>query len=231
MNSPYIICHMISSVNGKILTENWGGILEDGQLGSLYEDYHDQFEGDAWMCGRNTMEIDFTDGAQPELSEPTSAVSRTIFKGKQTGSYAIAIDAKGKLGWQENTIGGDAVISILSEAASDAYLDFLRRNDISYIVAGEDSVDFQKAFGVLRTEFGIKKILLEGGGNINGAIYEAGLIDELSLIILPIVDTTPGATTVFDLASGGGKTPKLMELKKVQQLPKGALWLNYRLSK
>lgn len=220
----------MSSINGKILTENWGNVLESGELGNLYEDFHEKLDAQAWMCGRNTLEIDFTHGAKPELVKSSEAITRTIYKANSDAeSFAIAIDTHGKLGWQDDNIDGDHVISMLSEKVSDEYLHFLKRKGISYIVSGKSEVDLKAAFGILYTEFGIGKILLEGGGHVNGSIYEAGLLDELSLIVLPIIDTTPNTPTVFEYTSDSGKNEvELLELKEVKQLAKGALWLNYR---
>lgn len=221
----------MSTINGKILTENWGDTLQKYGLGNLYEDYHEQLDAQAWMCGRNTFEIDFTEGAKPDLISPPRPVSRTVHNvGYKTDNFAIAIDPKGKLGFQQDNIDGDAIISILSEQVSDDYLYFLQKKNISYIVSGKDQVDFNQAFEILYSQFGIERILLEGGGSINGSIFESGLLDELSLIVLPIVDSTPNTPTFFELTQDIGKRPTaMMELLKVEQLQKGALYLNYRI--
>lgn len=229
LKKPYIICHMISTINGKIISKHWGDVYEEEKLGRLYEEYHQRLNGQAWMCGRNTMEIDFTEGKEPELIPTAATMERKLFLSeKQTEKYAIAVDPKGKLGWQESQINGDAIISLLTEQVSDEYLFFLQRKGISYIVAGKDQVDFKQAFHLLFTAFGIEKILLEGGGHINGSIYNSGLIDELSLIVIPVIDTTPNTPTAFELTQNVEQVkPALAKLKKVEQLEKGVLWLNY----
>ena len=43
-----------------------------------------------------------------------------------------------------------------------------------------------QALEKLQNHFGITRMLLEGGSEINGAFLRAGLIDELSLIVAPI---------------------------------------------
>ena len=50
----------------------------------------------------------------------------------------------------------------------------------------------------LNRELGIKRLLLEGGGKANGSFLRAGLVDELSLAIVPAVDGAKGAPHVFD---------------------------------
>ena len=59
-------------------------------------------------------------------------------------------------------------------------------------------VDLVQAVNLLGEHFGIRTLLLEGGGHINGAFLEAGLVDELSLLIAPGVDGRPDIRTVFD---------------------------------
>ena len=103
-------------------------------------------------------------------------------------SYAVAVDTVGKLRWSSADIDGDHLISILSERVSAEYLAMLRDLGISYIVSGDTVVDLVQAVNLLGEHFGIRTLLLEGGGHINGAFLEAGLVDELSLLIAPGVD-------------------------------------------
>src|SRR6187401_3260056 len=144
MNKPYVICHMASSVDGRIIAENWGDKLD--QFGGLYEDCHNSFDSQAWMVGRVTMEKDFTEGKQPTLAKPSKPIARQPFVGdKNAKSFAIAVDAKGKLGWNENEIDGDHIIEILAESVSDDYLQYLQNLRISYLFAGKDDLDFNVA--------------------------------------------------------------------------------------
>lgn len=231
-DKPYVICHMISTINGKILPQNWDDLLEKENLGDLYEKYHQRLGGDAWLCGRKTMEIDFTDGELPKLPRPDGAVDRKLFVAtKRTPKFAIAVDSKGSLNWTDNHVNEDSLIVILSDLVSNEYLYFLQNLDISYLVVGRKQIDFPKAFHILHTEFGIERLLLEGGGHINGSLYDSGLVNELSLLVVPVIDTTPNTPTVFEQAQNIKQLkPYLTQLKRVEHLDKGVLWLNYSLS-
>jgi riboflavin biosynthesis pyrimidine reductase len=46
--------------------------------------------------------------------------------------------------------------------------------------------------------FGLKILLLEGGGRINGSFLKAGLIDEISLLAFPGIDGLSGMPTIFE---------------------------------
>jgi len=141
-----------------------GVLLEEGiggKLASLAAGGAEEIGGDAWICGRTTMQRHFA---------------------------AISVDTRGKLRWAKGSLGGDHLICVLSEQAPADYLDLLREKGISYVVCGESSVDLAQAVALLGEHFGIRTLLLEGGGRINGAFLEAGLVDELSLLLVPGID-------------------------------------------
>jgi riboflavin biosynthesis pyrimidine reductase len=221
---------MGSTVDGRIIGENWGKNLE--KYGELYEQCHDTFDSQAWMVGRVTMEKDFTEGRQPLLSKSTNPIDRKPFFGdKKAQSFAIAVDAKGKLGWNTNDIDGDHVIEILSESVSDAYLLYLQNSKVSYIFAGKEDLDFKVALEQLYELFGIKTLMLEGGGRINGSLLNAGLIDELGLLVLPLADGTAGTPTAFEVGNYLPKEPaRELKLIDVQKLQHDVLWLRYKLN-
>lgn len=229
MNRPYVICHMMSTVDGKILSANWGDKDTLKDFTGLFEQYHEMFESEAWMCGRVTMEKDFSGGTKPELIPAPAPVTREAFIGDSSASsFAIAVDGKGKLGWDENQTGGDHIIEILTTGVSDEYLYYLQRKKISYIFAGENNIDFGSALQQLADLFPIKTLMLEGGGHINGSLLNEGLIDELSLLLLPFADGTPNAPTVFEVSKYLQKKPaSVMKLTQVKELTNGVLWLRY----
>ncbi|MDO1449624.1 RibD family protein [Rhodocytophaga aerolata] len=228
MKRPYIMFHMVSSINGKILTENWRHTNAWKSLAPCFEGIYESFGADGWICGRVTLEKDFSNES-PELTEPDTAINRETFIGNEKAtSLAIAIDTKGKLGWKDNEIQGDHIIEVLSENVSDAYLYYLQKKNISYLFAGKENIDFEYALEVLANSFQIKTLLLEGGGYLNGSMLNTGLIDEFSLLLAPIADALPGPTT-FEL----GNYPKAnsvwdLKLTSTQTLEGGTLWLRYK---
>src|SRR5579863_7840111 len=228
MKRPAVICHMACTVNGKIISEHWGNWR--AKFGDLYEQCHQRFKSQAWMCGRVTLEKDFSDEEKPKLKRPPEPISRKHFIGhKEAKSFAIAIDPNGKLGWKHNNIDGDHIIEVLTEKVSSSYLYYLRQRKISYIFAGKSEINFSKALKQLGELFPIKLIMLEGGGLINGSMLESDLIDELSLLLLPIADATPDTPTVFELsAQSKKKSGRYLLLKEVQKLKHQVLWLRYR---
>ena len=88
-------------------------------------------------------------------------------------------------------------------------------------------MDLRLATSRLRTRFGIRRLLLEGGGNINGGFLEAGLIDEISLLIAPAIDGRREIATVFDGVTPPVKDATRLRLLSMKKRKNGLLWLRY----
>jgi 2,5-diamino-6-(ribosylamino)-4(3H)-pyrimidinone 5'-phosphate reductase len=127
-------------------------------------------------------------------------------------SFAFAIDPSGRLAWESNDIDGDHVVAILSERVSDAYLAFLRERGVSYLLAGAREVDLALALEKIGERFGVRTLMLEGGGRINGAMLRAGLIDEVSVLIAPVADGRVGTPALFDV-DGDDVAPQRLALE------------------
>ncbi len=65
------------------------------------------------------------------------------------------------------------MITVLTEAVLDDYLAFLQSKGVSYLFGGKTDLNLKSVLEKLRKEFGIKKLLLEGGGKINGSFLAA----------------------------------------------------------
>ena len=119
-------------------------------------------------------------------------------------------------------------MTVHGERVSDDYLAFLESRGVSYIFGGRASIDLRRVLAKLRTAFGIRRLLLEGGGKINGSFLAAGLIDELSILIFPVADGSIGTPTLFDARAGKGLGRKL-RLISVSRIKGDLVWLRYRM--
>lgn len=227
---PYVICLMMTSVDGKILGEKWGNSPQVKKLRDSFEKAHEKLGIGAWIVGRTTMEKDFTDFAPPILKKGHQEVDRDDFVATHEGdSFAIAIDAGAKLGWKEPNMQGDHVITILTEAVPNAYLAHLKDIGVSYIFAGSSKINLKTALKKLRKLFGIEKLMLEGGAHINGSFLNEELIDELHQLLLPIADGTIETSTLFEVeANVKKKGATLLKLDDVKRMEDDVLWLKYK---
>ena len=51
----------------------------------------------------------------------------------------------------------------------------------------KEHVDLSRAVEILNKQFGVDRLAVVGGGNINGAFLREGLIDEVSIVVVPVL--------------------------------------------
>ena len=195
---PRVICHMVASVDGRTLISRWRP--EHVHRRGLFDQLHDRLGGEAWLVGRVTGQEYARGDAYPDHTGQ-SYPREPWFARRDAAAYGVVLDAHGKIAWGRADIGDDPIVAVLTEKVSDAHLAGLQKDGVSYIFAGERDLDLGLALEILNRELGIKRLLLEGGGNANGSFLRAGLIDEISLAIFPAVDGAKGAPCVFDFST------------------------------
>jgi riboflavin biosynthesis pyrimidine reductase len=224
---PRVICHMMTSVDGRIVVNGWPLSPEAKKH---YEHVHASYDADGWICGRVTMEPfakRMRSYAEVAREHTGGAPREDFIAPGHHESFAFAIDPSGRLAWESSDIDGDHVVAILSERVSDEYLAFLRDRRVSYLLAGARDVDLALALEKIGAKFGLHTLMLEGGGRINGGMLSAGLIDEVSLLVAPIADGRIGTPALFDV-EGENVTPYKLALEAVERRPDDMLWLRYK---
>lgn len=223
---PYVICHMMSSLDGHALTDGWDRAFKK-QAGDLYEKLAQTFKFDAWICGRVTMqEIAHDDGYPKGLAKAPIARTHHIVE-PNAESYAVSIDPQGKVGWKSNQALGSHVVEVLTEGVSDDYLAYLQSINVSYIFAGKNEIDLQQVVDILGQELGCKRLIVEGGPHVSGSFVNAGLVDEVSVLILPLVDGRGEHPASFEVTPGAWKQPAHLTLSSAEVQDGGAVWLRY----
>ena len=218
---------MMTSIDGRILTDGWP-LSPEGRR--QYEQVHAGYDPDGWLCGRITMEQHFAQGVRSdaEVALEHRGGPRKDFRAPgDHESFAFAVDGRGKLAWATNDLDGDHVVAILSERVSDEYLASLRDRGVSYLLAGGREIDLPLALEKIAAQFGVGRLLLEGGGSINGSMLRAGLIDEVSVLVTPVVDGRVGTPALFDV-EGDPHAPQRLALEAVERRADDVLWLRYR---
>ena len=175
----------------------------------------------------------FTLYKKPALDKDAPAVPGGDFVAKQAPMYYVSVDTSGRLGWESETLVYETttahVVEVLTGKASNAYKAFLRSLGISYILAGEEMLDYALALEKLKALFGIETLMLGGGGVLNWSFIQAGLCDEISVVVAPCADGSTQTPALFsakeDLSddSAVGFTLMSAEVKDG-----GSVWLRYR---
>ncbi len=224
---PYIICHMMSSIDGRIdcdMTEQ----LEGG------DDYYrilEQLNVPTRISGKITAERHFALSGSFVAKNTEPIKQDTFWKAVESkNGYSVVMDTKGTLLWSnDEQIDGKPLVCALSQKVSKEYLHYLRQRNISYIVAGENHIDLNKITEILANEFDSPRIAIIGGGAINGSFLTAGLLNEISLILAPGIDGRVNQPCLFD---GLKETESPIKLKLVECTPiNNTLWIRYKVKK
>jgi riboflavin biosynthesis pyrimidine reductase len=226
-NKPYVICHMLGSVDGRIKQNIWG-----------FKDHHKYFEetaekipADAWLVGRTTMQ-EFSSKKKYTIAENVHLPKEDFVAQQPAKSFAVVIDPSGKCFWDTNMVSTEHVIEVLSEKVPGGYLEHLRSKNVSYLFAGKDELDLELALRKLHQLFGIRQLRIDGGGHVNGSFLKAGLIDEFSLVLAPVADGTIGAPTVFEAEHGyDNRKATHFTIKSVERIYEDFLWIRYLVKK
>lgn len=177
MNRPYVICHMLTSVNGKIDGE-FMSVPECTDALAEYGNLRKQFDCPATLYGTTTMLGGFSKGLVEKIPHCENKMSREDFQApNDIKNYIVSVDPKGILGFESGYLEKKNrpkahVIEVLLETVTDDYLAYLRGVGVSYIFAGNDSLDCGLMLEKLYKLFGIERLLAAGGGLMNWSLVQ-----------------------------------------------------------
>ncbi|MNR89873.1 Riboflavin biosynthesis protein RibD [compost metagenome] len=191
---PYTVLTMISTLDGKAVVgeagTTWGMGTEADHL--LFKQI--QRNCDAVIVGAGVMRVD--DIPYPRIT-PEEAARRT-FRGLRPKPLWIIVSGSGRLSPALRIFRGDPS-NLLVVTSTDADPAALRELEGQAQVRafGAGTVDFQALVRALRDEFGIRRLNSLGGPVLNGAMLEAGTLDELFLTLAPKIQNGREAVTLF----------------------------------
>jgi len=229
---PHIICHMGTSIDGKLHPSRFtvaASGISSAALRGHYERIHDSFDADGWIVGRKTMS-EMAKGSPRAIGDAPRLPREPHVAQPHGRKLAIAIDPKGRVHYGKDNVGGDHVVAVLGEEVPDAYLAELREDGVSYVFAGSKGDDLNGAMEAIAALFGARKLLLEGGGRINGAFLKHKLIDEFSTLIHPAVDGVAGGQSIVDYEGPPADKPgdgQSLRLIACEVLEGGMVWLRH----
>lgn len=221
MKRPYIVCHMMQSVDGRVACD-----MVDKISGDEYYDALAALECTAHVEGKHSYQIHYCGFDEYKPIHLGSIDNEKWYKAGNSNSFSISVDTRGVLLWDDTD--NTNRLCIVSEMVSPEYLVYLEQKGISYIATGKNCVDLTRAMQILCEKFGVERLAVVGGGKINGAFLTAGLIDELSAMIAPGVDGRIGQPALFDgISDNEDFQPAKLQFKEVKALPNGVIWARY----
>jgi len=148
---------------------------------------------DAVAVGVGTVLAD-----DPSLVRHDEAYRRKARGGDAPPPARVVADSNARVPHDAEILQGDPTTYVLaSEIAPADHLDSLRDAGAEVIVEGAERVDLPAAFDRLEAE-GVERILVEGGGELVFSLFEAGLVDDLSVFVGPLVIGGRDAPTLAD---------------------------------
>lgn len=236
MDRPYVFCHMLTSLDGKIMG-NYMDTPESNIAGKVFYELafgkERYYNHQGWLSGRITTDDNFTFYNKPDIDENAALVPDGDFVSDYTEElHYISIDPSGVLGWKKNYIiyqdTRAHVVEVLTEKVTNSYKAFLRKLGISYIIVGKEKIDYEVLLLKLKKLFGINNVMLGGGGILNWSLLQAGLCDEVSIVIAAAADGSTKTPTLFMAKEGiTDDTAIRFSLKSAEVVDDDVLWVRY----
>ncbi len=217
---PYVVLHNAVSANGRITGFEADQALYYALAGTWHED--------ATLVGSGTFLA--VPGPFPE--EDHHAFEPPFEIGTDNRPLLVVPDSGGRIRfwhylkslpfWREG-------IALCTGATPADHIDYLEKRHVHVVRVGEDRVDFSRALALLRDEFSIRTIRVDGGGTLNGVLLRAGLVDEISIVVSPcLAGGNPDGIFREPGVSAGTITLELIEARALEN---DHVWIRYRVAK
>ena len=223
MKKPYIVCHMMTSLDGRIdcaMTSQLSGV----------DDYYKTLNAlnvPTTVSGRVTAELEIALKGTFRAADTTPFGKEGFSKKADVTGYEIVVDTHGKLLWHNADEMEKPYLIITSEQTAKEYLQYLDGKNISWIACGSEMVNLSRAAEILFEEFGVKRMGIVGGAAINTAFLNEGLLDEISILVGAGIDGRAEMPSVFDGREISYPLTHLT-LSDVKRFDSGAVWLRYK---
>ena len=187
---PYVILNAAMTLDGKIATATGSSNISGKK--DLERVHQIRKECDAIMVGIGTVIAD----------DPRLTVHKIDAK-PEDNPVRVVVDSKCRTPVDARITNTDAktIIAGANEYKED-YMQTdtyktLKERGVKFFFSGDKRVDLKALMNYLHEE-GIEKLMLEGGATLNFSMIKAGLIDEISICVAPMIVGGANARTFFD---------------------------------
>jgi 2,5-diamino-6-(ribosylamino)-4(3H)-pyrimidinone 5'-phosphate reductase len=230
MGKPKVIIFNSISLDGRM-----DGGTDEVDMG-LYYELAARWNADAMLSGSNTMLQAFAgQPAESEILESDSNPEATPGSSKELRPlavpYLVVVDSRGRIPtWRairSQPFWGEVIV-LCSQTTPAAYIHTLTRDNIPFIVAGNDRVDLAQALEELNARFNIQTVRVDSGGILNGALLRAGLVDEVSVLLAPTLIGGESPRSLF-VAPDISSSEQIIHMRLLHSEPvrENILWLRY----
>ena len=192
---PFVFVNMAMTADGKIATAN-RAVHSFGSARDLEHLYELRATADAVICGARTVEISQsilgTGGEKFRKLRLKSGLAEYNLRVIVSGSGSI--DPAAEIFKQRFS----PIVVLTTERASAKKIKWLQELADDVKIFGETEINFRAALIWLRTKWNVNRLLCEGGGELNDALFRAGLVDEINLTICPKIFGGRNAPTIAE---------------------------------
>ena len=223
---PYVAINMVMSADGRTVVEGTERGLGSAEDQRLMRELRVHF--DVVANGAATFRAS---GASARLGRADLERWRRD-RGMSASPISAVITASGDLPAGRRFFTDhsfDAVIYLSDAAPESARRELESRGRPVVLVDASRAV--RSALSHMHKELGARRVLVEGGASLNGALVRAGLVDEFFLTVSPKIvggESSVGAVSWNGAATRDGV--RLLELVAAAPAPSGELFLRYRVS-
>ncbi|WP_099332557.1 dihydrofolate reductase family protein [Actinomyces minihominis] len=226
---PFVVSHVVTTLNGQ-----GRGEFETLPLAitaaALSEEIRTAFQAPATLIDARQLE----EPIGPFLLPPPEPSADGREATPHDGGYLVVLNlGEDPLPFDPlNPHAGATLyrrLEVLSSTCPPAHVDQLEKQGIPHFqIEGEaPDLDLTRFLEVLRTNYGIDALVSIAGPEINSLLLRSGLTDELSLVVLPVVEAGAQTQNVF-AATSNPLGPTTFTLVSAQALEDGILWTRYR---
>ncbi|MCP8304106.1 MAG: 2,5-diamino-6-(ribosylamino)-4(3H)-pyrimidinone 5'-phosphate reductase [archaeon] len=169
---PYVILNAAMTLDGKIATKTGDSKMSSKE--DLVRVHGLRASVDAIMVGINTVLVD-----DPSL---------TVRYCEGKNPMRVVVDSRARTPVESRIISSKSptLIATTSKAPEDRVKNLERAGAKVIVCGGGEKVDLKILLKKLK-EMGVRKVVVEGGGNINWSFVSQNLFDELHVTICPFI--------------------------------------------
>lgn len=217
---PWVMINMVATADGRATLAGRAGPIGNQADRELFHQLRTR--ADAVMAGAGTVRAEH----YGRLVRDPALREQRARDGLAPDPLAVVVSGRLDLPAAAVPLLRDADSTVVVLTASPGELPAAAAR-VEYVRAGTAAVDLRAALRELRTRFGIRSILCEGGPTLNAALLADGLVDELFLSVAPKLVGGPAPLTIVE--GGPDLAPADMELVSLLE-SEGHLFARYRLA-
>ncbi|HEY4414680.1 MAG TPA: RibD family protein [Verrucomicrobiae bacterium] len=195
---PFVFINMAMTADAKIATAN-RAVHSFGSARDSENFYRLRATADAIICGARTVEISraVLDNGPKKFNQLRLKNGLTEYNIRILVSGSGSIDSHAEIFRKPFS----PIIILTTGRISKIDLKTLQSVATEVKICGQSEINFPTALRWLHKKWGVRRLLCEGGGELNEAFFRADLVDEIHLTICPKIFGGQPAPTI---AEGSG---------------------------